>query len=139
MLFEIPATVGYLQNNFELANNIYKLLSSKIFCKSRLIGLIDKFRLLNRVILSPENSDLKEMIDLTKMLMSKNYEFVNLWFHSPSLTAGFSEFVVSKKDELEFIDKIRRYFDFISRNNIDSIKLCDAPLYLDNLNSKYIA
>jgi hypothetical protein len=87
-MLEIPATVGFFQKNFALCNYILQALRRKPINKLRLMGILDRLNFLNKVWLSPENSDSKKMIKLTQRMMCNGYRFVNLMFHSTSLKAG---------------------------------------------------
>ncbi|HRR39856.1 MAG TPA: polysaccharide deacetylase family protein [Syntrophales bacterium] len=123
---EIPATIGYLQNYYELCNSTDRLLSSPLGRLFRMKGLLNRAGLLNKVLLSPEGSDSGDMVRLTKVLMRKKFEIVNLFFHSTSLQAGLSIFVKTKEDEGRFSDRIRGYLAFTSEAGISPITLSDA-------------
>jgi len=122
-LLEVPATVGFRQHNFELANRIFNIISRRPFSKMKVLGLVDKLKLLNKIWLSPEVSESTEMIRLTKQLGKKRYEIINLFFHSPSLKPGISPFVKTDRDQKEFFGKIREYLSFIKAAGIESINL----------------
>lgn len=125
-LLEVPATIGYLQQNFTLSNYISKLLSKKPINKLRLIGLLNKLHLLNKVLLSPEASDSKSMVRLAKCLIKKDFKFINMFFHSTSLKAGLTDFVKTKDDEKRFFQQIREFLIFTKDAGIESIKLSDV-------------
>ena len=125
-LVEIPATVGYLQNNFPLASSIHRLLVHRPFTSLKVYGLLYTLGLLNRIWLCPEMQTLNEMIRLTRTLQKKNFPLINLMFHSPTLKAGLTPFVSSPRDEIIFIDRIRGYLDFAKEQSIESITLGEA-------------
>jgi hypothetical protein len=125
-LMEVPATVGYLQRNFELSNFLLKLLKRGPIRKLRLIGILDRLNILNKVWLSPENSDSKKMIQLTKRMMSNKYKIINMFFHSTSLKAGLSPYVKTENDEVKFINCIKDFLSFTRDAGIETITLSDS-------------
>jgi len=125
-LTEIPATIGYLQDNFGLCNSVDRLLSSTLGRMFRLKGLLNRAGLLNKVLLSPEGSDSGQMIRLTQVLMRKKYEVVNMFFHSTSLQAGLSFFVKTNEDEMRFSNRIKEYLTFTSKIGIKSVTLSET-------------
>jgi len=124
---EIPATVGFLQQNFILSNSIWKMLNKKPFKRVKLVGLFSRLNLLNKVWLSPELSDGKTMIKLAQSMERNNYTIINMFFHSSSLKAGLTPYIKTKDDERKFLQTIREFLTFARDNGIDSIKLRDSP------------
>ncbi len=125
-LTEIPATIGYLKGNFGLCNSVDRLLSSTLGKMFRLKGLLSKAGLLNKVLLSPEGAGADQMIFLTRVLMKKKYEVLNMFLHSTSLQMGLSFLVKTKEDELRFLNSIREYLTFAREAGIRAITLSEA-------------
>lgn len=125
-LLEIPPTVGFLQKNFSLCDSIFRVLSRKPLNRLRLIGLLDRLYLLNKVGLSPEISDSQSMIKLARCLLKKGYKLMNMFFHSSSLKAGLNEFVITKSDQKQFIHRIKEFLMFTRDTGIESIKLSES-------------
>jgi hypothetical protein len=125
-MVEVPVTIGFLQKNFSRCNRILKNLSRNYICKLKLIGIMYRLHLLNRIWLSPEFSNSKEMIKLTQMMTKKNYEILNMTFHSSSLIGGLSPFVKTKEDERQFGECIKNFLAFTHDAGIVSIKLSDV-------------
>jgi len=125
-LVEIPATVGFLQRNFALSNSILRTVTRKPLRRLRLGGILSQLGLVNKVWLSPENSDSKTMIKLAKRMMRQNFPVINLFFHSSSLKAGLTPFVKTDEDEKQFFCRLREFLRFVKDNDIESIKLSDA-------------
>jgi hypothetical protein len=125
-LIEIPATIGYLQDNFNLCNRIDRYLTLLLGKRLRLKGILHAIKLLNKIWLSPEVSDSHRMIDLTKVLIRKEYKSVNLFFHTTALQAGLSHCVQTKEDEVKLSDRLKKYFTFSKEVGITSAKLSDA-------------
>ena len=125
-MIEIPATVAYLYQNLGFSNLIFKLFARSSIKRLRLVGIMNRFNLLNKVWLSPENSDSKDMIKLAKSMKRKNYNIINMFFHSSTLKAGFTPFVKTKDDETQFLQRIREFLIFARDEGIKSIKLSEA-------------
>lgn len=124
-MIEIPATIGYLQNNFDFANRTLKIIE-RGNNRSRLIGILSKLRLLNKVWLSPELSSSKEMINLTKVMIRKDFKILNMAFHSNSLISGRNPFTMSNDDEKEIINRIKDFLSFTKKAKLKSIKLSEV-------------
>ena len=122
-LYEIPATAGYTHGNFEMCNKVWQLLEENIPRKLHIKGLFDQLGVLNKIWLSPETSSAKEMIKLTTVMMQSDYDFVNMFFHSNALKAGYNPYVTSREDEISLLHRIEEYLDFARQNGMESIKL----------------
>jgi len=123
---EVPASIGYLQNNFDWCGSIDQRLNQKLGRILRLKGILFKLNLMTKVWLSPETSDAFRMMQLTSVLISKKFEVVNMFFHSTSLMAGLSFFVKTKNDERQFLNSIREYFTFTTEAGLRPVKLSEA-------------
>ena len=124
-MVEVPMTIGFAQKNFSRCNRILKALSRNHISKLKVIGIMYRLHLLNRICLSPEFSNSKDMIKLTQMMAKSSYEVLNMTFHTPSLIAGLSPFVKTKDDEKRFLERIRRFLLFTHDAGIKSIGLSD--------------
>ncbi len=124
-LLEIPVTIGFTQTNFEVADFLFNFLKTQPLNHFRLIGLLNKLRLLNKVWLSPEQCSSREMISLTKRLIQKGIPVVNLFFHSPTLCPGLTPHVRTKDEKLEFMGRIERFLKFAKWEGIEPTSLSD--------------
>ena len=125
-IIEVPATVGFLQENFRLCGRLSAILRKRPLRRLRMIGLLYRLNMLNRVSLSPELEDSDNMIKLTRVLMRKGYPFINMFFHSSSLMAGLGPFVRTPADESRFLGRIRRFLAFVRSEGIGSVGLSEA-------------
>jgi hypothetical protein len=126
-LAELPATAGYLQSSFALCNLGDRVFSGKPWNRLKVSGVLKRLHLLNKVSLSPELATSGDMIQLAKILIKKQFGFLNMFFHSTSLTAGPGPFVKTKQDEVTFFTRIRDFLDFTAKNGIESVKLSEVP------------
>ena len=120
VLLEIPATVGFLQNNFERCQRWTRLFEADFGKKLRLKGILSRLKLLNKVWLSPELAEASDMIQLALRIKKKHYPCLNMSFHSTSLLAGLSPFVGCKADEEGFLLKIERFLIYAAKANLKS-------------------
>ena len=125
-MIEVPATVDYLYQNFGFSNLLFKLFARSSIKKLRLVGVLNRLNLLNKVWLSPENSDSKDMIKLAKSMKRKKYNLINMFFHSSTLKAGLTPFVKTSDDEKQFLQRIREFLIFARDEGIESIKLSNV-------------
>lgn len=125
-LLEIPATVGFLQSNFAASNLIFDVAGLFPFRSFRIRGILDMLRMVNKVWLSPEQSDGKTMIALGKRMLKNKYPYLNMVFHSSTLKSGLTPFVKTCDDERKFLRRIEDFLVFSSDAGIESIKLCKA-------------
>jgi hypothetical protein len=80
---------------------------------------------LNKVWLSPENSDSKTMIELARRMMINKYKCINMFFHSTSLKAGQSPYVTTVNDEVRFMARIKDFLSFTQEAGIKTVILSD--------------
>jgi len=125
-MIEIPATVGFLQSNFALSNTLLQRVSRSPFNKLHLVGILSRLYLLNKVWLSPEMSDAKSMIRVTRMMRKNRYPIVNMSFHSTSLKAGLSPFVKTDREERAFLERIRVYLEYAKNEGFEFSLLRDG-------------
>ena len=124
-IMELPATVGFLQENFQFCNFVLKNIKRRPFKYMRLVGVLSKLHVVNKVWLSPEVSDGETMIKLAKRMIKNNCPFLNMVFHSSTLKAGLTPFVQTEDDEKLFFQHIKEFLIFIRDAKIESIKLSD--------------
>lgn len=125
-MVQVPATVGYLQDNFAFSNRLLIMLQRNPFKTMRLIGLFSRLHLLNKVWLSPETADSENMIELTRCMMRKKYDVINMFFHSSTLYEGMTPYVKTKSDEQRFMETIREFLVFVKSEGIQSVTLKDC-------------
>jgi len=122
-LLQIPASIGYLQQNFQRCQRLSQLLDAGL-CKSfHLMGVLRRLRMLNKVWLSPESADADTMIKLAKRLRKEKYPCLNMTFHSTSLLAGLSPFVATEQEGMRFLQNIELFLKYVSSAGYESMTL----------------
>lgn len=123
-LLEVPATVGFLQNNADRANRLLKALTgSRLFRAAHAYGILSKLRLLNRIWICPEMTSLRDMIDLTRALRARGATVINLMFHSVTLEPGLTPFVRTRDDAAGFNQRLKEYFQYCRGEGFESVLL----------------
>ncbi|HXI09735.1 MAG TPA: hypothetical protein VNK06_02925, partial [Thermodesulfobacteriota bacterium] len=125
-MWEVPATIGFLQRDFEAANRVLKFAGRPALRRLRLIGILYRLGLVNKVWLSPENSDGRMMIKLAERMRKNGYRVINMVFHSSTLKAGLTPFVKTAEDEKRFTESIREFLEYAGKNNIGSVTLSES-------------
>src|SRR4051812_35308673 len=111
-LLEIPMSVGYTG---PLAGfpTIARALTMHPFLKAlHLPGVLAHFRLLDRVVLTPEGITFEEQRRLTRAMLSRGHRVVSFTFHSPSLVPGHTPYVRDSGQLLSFLKRIEQYLEF---------------------------
>ncbi|HXW69041.1 MAG TPA: hypothetical protein VEJ88_05495, partial [Dissulfurispiraceae bacterium] len=124
-MVEVPITISFFQSNSLRCNRIMRLLHHKYLKPFHVMGIAYRLNLINRVWLSPEFFSLGEMIKLTRILIRRGHEYLNMPFHSSALLAGATHITKSKDDEVTFLKKIRDYLIFARDEGISSTTLSE--------------
>jgi hypothetical protein len=139
-LLQVPATIGYLQGNFELCHRLSQHFESAFYKKLHLKGILSRLGLLNKVWLSPEQFDAGSMKKLSGHIMNKNLPCLNMGFHSTALMYGLSPFVTCREEEADFLRRIDDFLHYSVDSGFKSMTLshfekhfCTLPE--NNLNS----
>ena len=68
--------------------------------------------MLERLRVSPEEFDLEQQLRVTRALLRRGLRVINLTFHSPSATPGYTAFVRDEAELDAFLGRLRGYFEF---------------------------
>lgn len=127
-MLEVPASVSYLQRNTAFSHAVFEGIRRSPLERLRLLGILSRLRLLNKVSLSPEMSSAVEMAALVKRMRSQGHQLVTMWFHSSTLMPGFTPFVKTEEDAHEFLDRIRQFLVLMRDTGVETITLSEARL-----------
>lgn len=109
-ILEIPVTGGFIGAFKDRGAEVYRLAQKMETIK--LAGVLAKFNLLDRLLLSPEGFSSSEHMRLTKSLYDSGVRTFTWSFHSPSVMPGNTTYVSNKSELNAFLDSFKRYFDF---------------------------
>lgn len=126
-LLEVPASIGYLQKNQIYWNRIYKMLKNQHFDYFKVLGFLNKVNILNKVWLTPEVFDVKEMIKLVERFRNNGSGIINMTLHSNSMKCGLNPFVKDIKDLEIFKNKLCDFLSYVNEQGIKSVRLSDVP------------
>ncbi len=112
-LLEAPPTTGFFQRNSELCGQILKNILKREFVRNmKLIGILDRGRIINMRWLSPELTSGEDMLILAERLVRYGATFLNMCFHSTSLLPGKSPFVRNRRDLQRFLLRIKMFLQY---------------------------
>jgi hypothetical protein len=125
-MLEVPATIGYFQNNDQFCRKLQERLRKPFFSRLHSLGVLDRLHLLNLRWLSPELSTTGDMLHLCQVLLDKGHSLLNMSFHSTSLLPGSSPFVRDNDDMKVFMQRIRSVLEFAVEKSIKFLPLASA-------------
>lgn len=111
-ILELPVTRALTGALADTMPNLYRLAERKVFRPIRSTGLLARGRLLERITLSPEGSDLPAMLRLTRQLLRRGQRIFTLSYHSPSLEPGNTPYVRTPRDLSIFLDRISGFLSY---------------------------
>lgn len=111
-LLEIPLTGGFVGPLARLGRVTYRLAGRPVFSALRVLGILSRARLLNRLRLSPEGRAAGEHVKLTQALLKAGVRTFTWTFHSPSVAPGYTPYVRSQEALARFLDSFKQYFDY---------------------------
>lgn len=111
-LLEIPCSTDFVGICGPAAGGVHRAISHDAFRPLRLVGIMARLGVVNKIMLSPEGSRLNEMIALTRTLMNRGVRTFSLTLHSPSVEPGCTPYVRTRGDLEAFLDRIAAYCDF---------------------------
>jgi phosphatidylinositol alpha-1,6-mannosyltransferase len=132
-LLELPVTRALTGLIAAGMPSVYGVVERKPFRSLRIAGLLARARLLERVTLSPEGSDLAAMLRLTRTLLKRGERIFTLSYHSPSLEPGNTPYVQTQRDLAIFLDRISGFLSFF-RDELGGVFLTVKQLH-DQLRS----
>lgn len=112
-IVEIPTTGSIIGPLSSQAATLEKAKSRWPGLAGPITSYLGKFRVLERMRLSPEGHSAKDMIRLAKALVKRGQRVLCLSLHSPSLQLGCTPYVNSEEERSDFIsrtDAFLRYF-----------------------------
>jgi hypothetical protein len=115
-ILELPVSIGFNRVLFYKWSRFQNIMEEKPMNYFKINGILSRLNLLKKIWLSPEFNNASEMIQLTKMIVKNNANFINFTFHSPSLKPGLSPFVKTQKDLKNLLCNTQNYFEWLFLN-----------------------
>jgi hypothetical protein len=115
-LLEVPATIGFLQNNYALCRRInsWRGIASRL----HIHGILERAGLVNLRWLSPEHSSGKDMVTLAKATLQQGASYLNMTFHSTTLLPGKSPYVRAESDLNSFLENMEMVLKFAAKEGL---------------------
>jgi phosphatidylinositol alpha-1,6-mannosyltransferase len=127
-LLELPVTRALTGSLSERMPGLYGIAEGPLLRRTRFAGLLARSRLMERITLSPEGSDLAAMLRLTQALLRRGHRIFTLSYHSPSLEPGNTPYVRTQRDLALFLDRISGFLAFF-RHEVGGCFLTARELY----------
>jgi hypothetical protein len=111
-MLELPCTTGFIGAARKSGEPLHRFASAAWLRPTRVIGILARAGVLNRVMLSPEGNTLDEMKALTRALHTDGLRTFAMTFHSPSLKPGCTRYVRNESERDAFLKTIDSYCEF---------------------------
>ncbi|GAK59421.1 WalW protein [Candidatus Vecturithrix granuli] len=105
-IFEIPVTSGFNHPSFTRCHRIHQFLAKKPWNLIHGVGILWNLQLLRKLQLSPELTDIHDMITLIHACLKRGHQIIHMFLHSSSLLPGGSPYVRTEDDERKFYQSI---------------------------------
>ncbi len=111
-LLEIPSTAAFVGPLHRLGPSLRRLSGTAVGRALRMKAILSRLRALDRLRVSPEEFDLAQQVRVTRALLRRGVRVINLTFHSPSATPGYTTLVRDDAELDAFLGRLRGYFEF---------------------------
>jgi hypothetical protein len=111
-LLEIPMTWDFCGPLFHLGLGLAPVLTGPVARSIRLPAVLARLGLLEYIRLTPEGDAPSAHQRLTEALLARGQRVFSFGYHSTSLVPGNTPYVRTERDLSEFLDRLRRYFDY---------------------------
>jgi hypothetical protein len=109
-LWEIPLTVAFSRQPFELWHRVREFIIRTWLRKARLVGIMDRLGIVSKIWLNFEVHSADDMLVLLRMLRKMHPPCINFTVHSTSLVAGGNPFTTDTADEDRIFSDIETVF-----------------------------
>lgn len=114
-LVELPISVGFTRRPFGFWSAVHRALTAAPLQPLRLAGVAARIGLFQKVILTPENETVAEMVALSRRLIEGGTRYLNLFLHSSSLEPGLTPCTPGAEDvrrlkaaTFEYVQELQR-------------------------------
>jgi hypothetical protein len=108
----LPATGAFVGGLHPLGALLHSRMEQGRIARLRLLGIMSRLRLLERIRLTPEGHTLSEMKRLTRALLARGQRTFVLSLHSPSVVPGHTPYVRTDSDRVALLQRLRDYLKF---------------------------
>jgi hypothetical protein len=111
-LLELPCTRGFTGIAGGVGPVLHRMASAKSLEPLRLVGILARLGVTNKIMLSPEGSTAEEMKQMAASLVARGVRTLTMTFHSPSLAPGHTPYVRSESDLRVLLSATDSFLDF---------------------------
>lgn len=111
-MLAIPTTGAFVGVAHRYASALHRWASLPFCTRLRVPGILARSGVLERLMLSPEGFAHEHHRRLTRALYDRGVRTFTFSLHSPSIRPGFTPYVRSEAELVQFLDTCRRYFEF---------------------------
>ncbi|MCM8788034.1 MAG: hypothetical protein NC935_08315 [Candidatus Omnitrophica bacterium] len=130
-ILEIPLSVGFTRINFKNSAKIFNFIES---ISPKLLGVLAKFNILERIIFSPEKESLKKMKKLIDIYLKKKIPIIHLQFHSQNIIVDGTPYVKGEKNHKRFLQRLDGILDYaINEKHLKSVSCSEFYDIFKNL------
>lgn len=112
-LTELPITAGFTRRPFEFWSRVHDTLDRGLSGRLRIAGFASRLGLVKKVVLTPENESVDDMLTLSRHAMAEGATFLQMFLHSSSLQAGLSPFTPSQREVDQLLERISDFMEGI--------------------------
>ena len=111
-LLEVPCSTDYTGIAGPVAPWLHRAISHPSLKVTRIVGVMSRLGIVNKIMLSPEGSSLDEMKAVTTSLRRRGVRTFSLTMHSPTVKAGCTPYARTQAEVDRFLDRVAAYCDF---------------------------
>jgi phosphatidylinositol alpha-1,6-mannosyltransferase len=111
-MLELPVTRALTGSLGAAFPRLYRKIDGPVLRRSHIGSVLARSRMLERITLSPEGSDLPAMRRLTRALLARGQRIFMLQYHSPSLAPGNTPYVRDDGDLAEFLGRLAGFLTY---------------------------
>ena len=132
-LLEVPVTAGFNIQNFSLGERIHNRLSKPPFNWVKSVGLLWHSKLLRKIYLSPELTEIEDMLALVDQSIQKKQPVVHMYLHSSSLIDGATGLLDGPNAFETICQRIEVVTQHLAKNaNVKFCTISEAKVHLSN-------
>ncbi len=130
-LWEIPVTAGFVAGNYNRRRELWINLRKKPWTSFRLAGIADRLGLTRRVKLTPEGTQISDIVRLIDRCHAEGLSTLVLMLHSSSLAVGYSPYARDAAQLEHLYKRIRESIQYaIERYGYRPVTLTQAAIHL---------
>ena len=111
-LLEVPVSFGFNRTGFERAERLHAWLARPGVRRLRLVGILDRLGIMQKIKFSPEKGDANRLGALARAYLRNRAPCLVMMFHSSSLLPGNTPYVRSESELQAFLRTVRETLEY---------------------------